>query len=1561
MTGFYLNLTLPRIEEFAQRNGFYGSEWKSDVLADVTNEGALCVERSVDPRDPKKTVWHCYGRRCVLHCVADTRAEDTLFAIGLLAGPMSQFGHRPRGRPFQAPGPWGLHTFGRRSTTPISVTEHLAKCESARLAASAPRSAASAPPESARADPPTVTSASAPLNVENPTHVVSIGVARSGSERVARTGATGRDVDATSPPAANLGTASVPPSEPQSTPPTTAATDTADPLSTAGPENEAEETDGAQALEPVAGRDAIAPSEGTPEAPDPSEAAAGEGDEFVFHEGNATWEGLARAVALRGNPQLAGLIDAADPELARQARIGAIEAQLMELQRELGMVPSLDRVVETRDLVQRVASAGAAALPTPPRTVGARSASGLMNILNALSTERHLDLPPWVVGESSWAREVVERLLADEQRQNDLVGCVEWIRREFGGAPPEALRRVPPPADLGGTVVEGLSRAWAEEDAIGRLAPDLPPPAVTVLRELKLASRASTAERLRQWLGLLRDTAFADLLVEVAKDAVSDHFDPAAAFSISGDDQETLKEISTWQRARRHIERCQPGTPVDQLGAGLGPTRARTSTPAVRPAITELAHVVTDAVRSVVKGTLVVPRPPQGSAYVLVDLPVRVVAPAAIAGEWDVCLRSGAMAHVPKDISVAEGAIVRALGGDDRELSVRRSTVATDWEQNQPGRWVAELALPLPIRAREAHNLRDGKSTALTVTLHSTGGDSSITFDSFAHEAPVFTGGGRGKDESATELVSNRPLGVQVHREKLERHLQKGSEAFMVVAPRRFGKTILFEHLASMDVTSPRWVVSAKLDRDIPPNEAARRVWEEIRVQCETQFGAAPPLGSLDLGNFLSEDPWRALKRFLAQQGRTSVSLLVDEAQSLVPRRGGMQWGSSCKRLCEHVLGKSGGHGATIQLGLFGTVDLAVRIGQDCRDAMLMHGVEQYEFSEDSLVRYLKTVGQDRVQSSRLARLELARWGNNLRTLIAITDRISARLAREGRGFILQRDVTECVDEMLHRDARAADEVWGYARSELSHSDKWEPIDAFPMAVAWAACLDDGSGSPLERLEVCRAWLGRALAELGVAGAVPADRVELAFRDLKDRGVLRSDGSFYRPFLQALLRAKASIFKEEKESQLSLLRLAVDVVKWPSSAVQKAEGGQARVFIVDDTEPAQAFRSCELSSEDERKRFARSCAAIRTLRDRSSTHPGDAHLPRIRQAGFREDEPKEGLIVYDWVEGESFERLWRALPAPARAHVVTQVARAVSALHGREILHCDVAPRNVVVDGRLRATLIDFGLARRTDHDSSTGLLGDVFKAPEQSGLYPRSEKASDIYALGMMLLGPECTGDGLAPEIAALGNQMISSEPGGRPTAAKVVHALETLLDYEPRLHELKAQVDEVVRGAPKWLWQEMLPFAGQIALVHARVLPWDTYRALELACLLNNVFVSIVREGKGGEAAQIERLKPGKELSLNALTVKLKDRPVAALAQWERVEVKAVGVLRNAFAHPRTRSERIEEAQILLGASESDLAVRCRDAALEVANQLDDFGQLAGHPVLNLARRFAGMGEGS
>lgn len=102
----------------------------------------------------------------------------------------------------------------------------------------------------------------------------------------------------------------------------------------------------------------------------------------------------------------------------------------------------------------------------------------------------------------------------------------------------------------------------------------------------------------------------------------------------------------------------------------------------------------------------------------------------------------------------------------------------------------------------------------------------------------------------------------------------------------------------------------------------------------------------------------------------------------------------------------------------------------------------------------------------------------------------------------------------------------------------------------------------------------------------------------------------------------------------------------------------------------------------------------------------------------------------------------RELSRRDRLRLVVQVCEAVEYGHERGVIHRDLKPPNLLVDDAGRVKVIDFGVARATDSESTAveteagQILGTMqYMSPEQCAGNPTTLDArTDVYSLGMVL-----------------------------------------------------------------------------------------------------------------------------------------------------------------------------------------------------------------------------------
>ncbi|MBN9521636.1 protein kinase [bacterium] len=155
-------------------------------------------------------------------------------------------------------------------------------------------------------------------------------------------------------------------------------------------------------------------------------------------------------------------------------------------------------------------------------------------------------------------------------------------------------------------------------------------------------------------------------------------------------------------------------------------------------------------------------------------------------------------------------------------------------------------------------------------------------------------------------------------------------------------------------------------------------------------------------------------------------------------------------------------------------------------------------------------------------------------------------------------------------------------------------------------------------------------------------------------------------------------------------------------------------------------------------------------------HPG---IAQVYEAGLTAD--GQPYFVMELVAGVSLDRYvrQRALDVPARLGLFARVCDAVQHAHDRGVIHRDLKPGNILVDGTGQPKVLDFGVARATDADFRTTasrteagqIVGTLnYMSPEQLAGDPALvDRRADVYALGVLLF--ELLADQLPYDLAGL------------------------------------------------------------------------------------------------------------------------------------------------------------------------------------------------------------------
>src|SRR5690349_6629213 len=215
------------------------------------------------------------------------------------------------------------------------------------------------------------------------------------------------------------------------------------------------------------------------------------------------------------------------------------------------------------------------------------------------------------------------------------------------------------------------------------------------------------------------------------------------------------------------------------------------------------------------------------------------------------------------------------------------------------------------------------------------------------------------------------------------------------------------------------------------------------------------------------------------------------------------------------------------------------------------------------------------------------------------------------------------------------------------------------------------------------------------------------------------------------------------------------------------------------------------------ERFRREARAVASL-----SHPN------IVTVIDRGDHEGRQFIVFEYIHGENLKRLiQRRGPAPVATalELTIQIAHGLSFAHQQGLVHRDVKPQNVLLNGDGQAKVTDFGIARSLDVQHGMTQTGTVlgtsdYIAPEQAQ-GQRVDEHTDIYSLGVVLY------------------ELLTSEvpyPGENFVAVAMRHINEpppSIRDKRPDVSpRLEAAVQRAMAKDPADRFQTMADFCREL-----------------------------------------------------------------------------------------------------------------------------------------------------
>jgi serine/threonine protein kinase len=211
-------------------------------------------------------------------------------------------------------------------------------------------------------------------------------------------------------------------------------------------------------------------------------------------------------------------------------------------------------------------------------------------------------------------------------------------------------------------------------------------------------------------------------------------------------------------------------------------------------------------------------------------------------------------------------------------------------------------------------------------------------------------------------------------------------------------------------------------------------------------------------------------------------------------------------------------------------------------------------------------------------------------------------------------------------------------------------------------------------------------------------------------------------------------------------------------------GGMGEVYRADDLKLGQAvaLKFVPQSVRENDELLRRLYNEIRL--GRQVAHP---NVCRMFDLDEYEGRP---FIVMEFVDGEDLESLTQrtgGLPREKALALAREICAALAASHDRNVIHGDLKPANIMIDGRGHARISDFGLSALAAGRTPTSLIAGTpaYMAPEQ--LDGHLSMRSDLYALGIVLRELLTEAPAELEEMIA---RCLAADPENRPASARQI-----------------------------------------------------------------------------------------------------------------------------------------------------------------------------------------------
>ena len=181
------------------------------------------------------------------------------------------------------------------------------------------------------------------------------------------------------------------------------------------------------------------------------------------------------------------------------------------------------------------------------------------------------------------------------------------------------------------------------------------------------------------------------------------------------------------------------------------------------------------------------------------------------------------------------------------------------------------------------------------------------------------------------------------------------------------------------------------------------------------------------------------------------------------------------------------------------------------------------------------------------------------------------------------------------------------------------------------------------------------------------------------------------------------------------------------------EGGMSTVYLCErietKTQMVLKILDSELSHDSEfLKRFIQEYGIISKLQN--------PYVVKIYDQGFSDEHVYIAMEYFE--NGDLKQRIDRGLTDTEALRILSQIARALDAIHAAGVVHRDLKPQNIMFRDDDSLAILDFGIAKLVSAETQITEHGQVFGTPyymsPEQGSGQQVDGRSDIYSAGVIL-----------------------------------------------------------------------------------------------------------------------------------------------------------------------------------------------------------------------------------